>query len=211
MPLTPAPFELNPCPSSTHNKLHPPPHVQKASTDKKSAIVRTAAAATLLSLAKTVGRPSEPYLIPALTWCLELVADKETAARDAATQAITYISTEVVAPASICKVMPELLGALEFAKKWQTKVLALQMVSNLTKSAPTKVQKEMPSIIPAVTPCMNDSKAAVADQAFTTMGDVCKVCGADLYLSLRLPPLASCGCSTMAFLWTPCTFLFSSG
>ena len=57
-------------------------------------------------------------------------------------------------------------------------VLALQMVSNLTKRAPGKVQKETPIVVPAVTPCMNDSKKEVAEQAYTTMGDVCKVCGA---------------------------------
>lgn len=145
--------------------------------------MRTGAAATLLSVAKTSGRAAEPYLIPGLSWCLELASDKDAVARDAATEAVNYIAAEVISPVSICKAMPELLGALAFAKKWQTKVLALQTLSNLTKSSPTKVQKETPSIMPAVTPCMNDSKAQVAEQAFTTMGDVCKVCGAHPPLS----------------------------
>lgn len=152
--------------------------MQNAANDKKSASARAGAAATLLSLAKTLGSPIEPYLVPALSWCLELAADKEAPARDTSTEAVKYIVTEVVQPVSICKVMPELLGALAFAKKWQTKALALEMVSALTKSTPDKVQRETPSIVPAVTPCMNDSKAAVAEQAYTTMSDVCKVCGA---------------------------------
>ena len=103
--------------------------MQKASGDKKSAAVRAGAAATLLAIAKTCGRAAEPYLVPALSWCLELAADKDGGARDTAAEAVTYICTEVVGPASICQCMPELLGALAFAKKWQTKVRATPLLS----------------------------------------------------------------------------------
>jgi len=63
------------------------------------------------------------------------------------------------------------------AKRWQTKELALQLVSHLTQKGAGKMQPEMPKIIPAVTPCMNDAKPAVTAQAYTTMADVCKICG----------------------------------
>jgi elongation factor 3 len=151
--------------------------LQKAATDKKFTTARTGAAATLLSMAKTSKSAVEPYLIPALAWCLDLAGDKETATRDNSAEAAKYIVSEVVSPTSITAVIPQLLDALAFAKKWQTKVLALELISSLSKSAPEKVQKEMPKVIPAVTPCMNDSKAQVAAQAYTTMSDVCKVCG----------------------------------
>jgi elongation factor 3 len=151
--------------------------VQKAANDKKSASARIGAAATLLSLSKTLGNSVEPYIVPSLSWCLDLASDKESSVRDASSQAMKYIITELVAPVAVCKVMPELLAALAFARKWQTKVLALEMISSLSKSSPEKVQKEMPSIIPALSPCMNDSKADVAEAAFTTTSDVCKVCG----------------------------------
>jgi elongation factor 3 len=128
-------------------------------------------------MSKTLGNSVEPYIISSLSWCLDLAADKETFVRDAASEAMKYIITELVAPVAVCKVMPKLLAALAFAKKWQTKVLALEMISALSKSCPEKVQKEMPTIIPAVSPCMNDPKSAVADAAFTTTSDVCKVCG----------------------------------
>jgi elongation factor 3 len=129
-------------------------------------------------MAKTSGAAAEPYLVPALGWCLELAGDKEASAREASAEAVKYILAEVVSGTSIVAVMPNLLEALEFAKKWQTKVLALQMISSLAKRCPEKVQKQMPRIIPAVTPCMNDSKPQVASEAYTTMSDVCKVCGA---------------------------------
>lgn len=145
--------------------------------------MRAGAAAALLSIAKTSGSAAEPYMLPALGWCLELAADKETATRDTSAEAIKYIVSEVVSGTSLVCVMPKLLEALAFAKKWQTKVLALQMISDLAKRVPAKVQKSMPSIIPAVTPCMNDSKAQVASEAYTTMGDVCKVCGECYYHS----------------------------
>ena len=57
-------------------------------------------------------------------------------------------------------------------------VLALQMVSALAARAPERVQKEMPAIVPAVAPTLTDSKKEVAEQAFTTLGDAFKVCGA---------------------------------
>lgn len=139
--------------------------------------MRGGAAAALLAIAKTSGSAAEPYIVPALSWCLELAADKEAGARDTSSEAVKYIVSEVVSGTSLVCAMPKLLEALEFAKKWQTKVLALQMISDLSKRVPEKVQKSMPSIIPAVTPCMNDSKAQVATEAYTTMGDVCKVCG----------------------------------
>lgn len=139
--------------------------------------MRAGAAASVLAMAKTSGVAAEPYLIPALPWCLDLAADKEAATRDSASDAVKYISSEIVSATSVNAVMPRLLEALAFAKKWQTKVLALEMVSQLAKRTPEKVQKEMPNIIPGVTPCMNDSKTQVASQAYTTMSDVCKVCG----------------------------------
>lgn len=149
--------------------------------------MRAGAAASVLAMAKTCGVASEPYLVKAVAWCLDLAADKEAGTRDSATDAVKYICTEIVTPSSVPAVMPYLLEALAFAKKWQTKVLALEMVSQLAKNHPEKVQKQMPNIIPAVTPCMNDSKAQVATQAYTTMSDVCKVCG-----ELLLKFIASC-------------------
>lgn len=133
-------------------------------------------------MSKTCGVAAEPYLVKALPWCLDLAADKEAVTSDAAADAVKYITTEIVSPSSVHAVVPYLLEALAFAKKWQTKVLALEMVSSLSKRTPQKIQKQMPNIIPAVTPCMNDSKAQVATQAYTTMSDVCKVCG-ELHLS----------------------------
>lgn len=151
--------------------------LEKNGTDKKSASMRAGAAASLLAMSKTCGVAAEPYLMKALPWCLDLAADKEAGTRDSAADAVKYMISEIVSPSSVHAVVPYLLEALEFAKKWQTKVLALEMVSQLAKSTPEKVQKQMPSIIPAVTPCMNDSKAQVASQAHSTMSDVCKVCG----------------------------------
>ena len=187
--------------------------VQKAAGDKKSAAVRAGAAATLLSLAKTLGRPAEPYLIPQLPWALDLTADKEAATRDAASDAVTYIITEVVAPASICEAVPQLLSALEFSKKWQTKVVALRMVSQLALAAPDKMQQQTPACVPAITPCMNDSKKEVAEQAYATMSDVCKVCGAPqsdwvlfIYLLLLFCQIPTCLCAHVCQ-HTPCSSL----
>ena len=77
--------------------------------------------------------------------------------------------------------MPHLLVSLEMAKKWQSKSLSLQLISFLTVKFPTKMQHEMPRIIPAVSPCMTDAKPAITEQAFATMTDVCKICGVILY------------------------------
>lgn len=73
--------------------------------------------------------------------------------------------------------MPHLLASLEVAKKWQTKELALQLISSLTKTVPKKIQHEMVIIIPAVTPCMTDARPQVSAQGYTTMEDVCRICG----------------------------------
>jgi hypothetical protein len=80
----------------------------------------------LASLAKSVGKVGEPFLVNALPFAFDLAANKSEAVRGHAEAAITALG------AALCMalpfVAPLVFAATQVEKPWQTRVAALQML-----------------------------------------------------------------------------------
>ena len=79
-----------------------------------------------------------------------------TAAEETAKAFITLLN-----PQAVRVVLPDLLAALDTKKNWQTKIAALQALSELCKRAPLQTSVCLPDAIPVVTSIMGDAKPQV--------------------------------------------------
>ena len=84
-------------------------------------------------------------------------------AADEAAQAFVKLMN----PQAVRVVLPDLLAALDTKKNWQTKIAALQALSELCKRAPLQTNVCLPDIIPAVTSIMGDAKPQVKVRPFS--------------------------------------------
>ena len=79
-----------------------------------------------------------------------------TAAEETAKAFITLLN-----PQAVKVVLPDMLAALDTKKNWQTKIAALQALSDLCKRAPLQTSVCLPEAIPVVTSIMGDAKPQV--------------------------------------------------
>ena len=115
-----------------------------------------------------------------------------TAAEETAKAFITLLN-----PQAVRVVLPDLLAALDTKKNWQTKIAALQALSELCKRAPLQTSVCLPDAIPVVTSIMGDAKPQVKVR-------LCSLCRDRLVL-----PVSQ---STPGFLSQLCSpFLVKSG
>ena len=70
-------------------------------------------------------------------------------------------------PQAVKVVLPDLLAALDTKKNWQTKIAALQALSELCKRAPLQTSVCLPEAIPVVTSIMGDAKPQVKVRLFS--------------------------------------------
>ncbi|KAJ3270694.1 hypothetical protein HDV01_007518 [Terramyces sp. JEL0728] len=143
-------------------------------TNKKSGTERESGLLGIAGIAKIVGGPAAPYLLPCVPAILELESDKGLPVREAAHLAITNIMAAVDINATHIA-LPYLLDGT--TGKWQTKIAALDFLNELAIRAPEQIGDCLPEIIPAVTNCMHDTKQEVSKQAIDIMTKLCKVVG----------------------------------
>ena len=67
------------------------------------------------------------------------------------------------------------MKSITSAQKWQEKMLALDFLDALIKSAPTQVSYRVPDLIPVVSESMWDTKKDVKDRAYKTMEKLCSL------------------------------------
>ena len=96
------------------------------------------------------GSKSEPYLVPLLPQLLERASDKSPSVRAAAEAAATALFA-AVNPYSTESLMQPLFDGMAQARGWQTKVLALQLLSGLAKTAPIQLCACLHEIVPRLT------------------------------------------------------------
>ncbi|KAI8970103.1 P-loop containing nucleoside triphosphate hydrolase protein [Mycotypha africana] len=112
----------------------------------------------------------EPHLITLLTPLLELQAHKDKAiAQESAELARNLV--KAFNPISTRHVITYCLEGLENSKKWQTKMLSLELIELESQLNPMQVLVCMPIIIPVVSDCMWDTKPdvkAAATKCMTT-------------------------------------------
>ena len=100
------------------------------------------------------GSKSEPYLVPLLPQLLERASDKSPSVRAAAEAAATALFA-AVNPYSTESLMQPLFDGMAQARGWQTKVLALQLLSGLAKTAPIQLCSCLHEIVPRLTGELN--------------------------------------------------------
>lgn len=123
-----------------------------------------------------VGRKAEPYVVgaflaAALDECGSNSGDIREAAEDAATSLVS-LANPWAFPWLMC---PLLLQSLK-SKEWRVKANGLDRLAQCCTTAPTQVCSLLPTIIPACTDQVWDTKAQVTKAAASTLLAVCQTC-----------------------------------
>ncbi|KAG1474942.1 hypothetical protein G6F56_000031 [Rhizopus delemar] len=110
----------------------------------------------------------EPHLITLLTPLLELQAAKDKSVSEKSGD-LARSMVKAFNPVSTHEIVTYSLEGLENSKKWQTKMLALEMIEILAQINPIQILACLPVIIPVVSDCMWDTKAEVKKAATKCM------------------------------------------
>lgn len=148
--------------------------IQTLLDDIKNKSAREGALLAFTSLAQS--RSTEPYLVPLLPVILNTLGDKITSVRQMAETAASVLTAELP-PHALRLILPSIFDGMKDSKKFQTKVGALKLLSEMAARSPNQIQKALPDIVPVVSQCMWDTKTEVKQQAEATMMDICKCCG----------------------------------
>jgi elongation factor 3 len=142
-----------------------------ASKDEKTALAALAAVEALAGIPD-----AEPYLKACLPAVLNCAVDKKAPVREAAKTAAMAVATQVT-PMAMKGLLPSIFGALPVEVKWQTRELALSLITTFNKTCPKQLGNSLPEIVPEVTACMWDTKKQVKVAATAAMTAVCDVIG----------------------------------
>ena len=151
--------------------------VQVLLNNKKNAYAREGGLAVIRVLAVKVGLSTSGLILPLVGSVLVLAADKKSpqvreGAIDSAEAVLAMLPADSV-PVFVLESLCAKKGALSTLAKWQTKVLALKLLSAAALAAPIQIAAIMPSLVPIVSENMWDTKAAVKTQARFTMEACC--------------------------------------
>jgi elongation factor 3 len=145
-------------------------------TGKNDAAETEAAIKALIALATEAMSASEPYLISALPALLKAAASKATPVRNAASEAVTTITSKMTCN-SVREVLPILFAASKIEENWQTRTLALKTIAGFGDHAPVQLGCALPQVVPEVTTSVTDTKKEVAAAAISAMTASCDVIG----------------------------------
>ena len=99
--------------------------------------IRIGALVAVEAIAKNKHREVEPFLLPLLPLVLECAAEKKTAA---AAESASRAILAALNPLATKILLPILFDGMSLKKKWQSKVLALQLLGDLPKTATSEVR-----------------------------------------------------------------------
>lgn len=141
---------------------------------KKDGGIRERAAEAIKTIAShsSISPAVEPYLIELLGPVLTAVGDKMTPVKTAATAAALAIIGALNAHA-VKAVLPPIIKSVTTAQKWQEKMVGLQCIEVLIKSAPTETALRVPDLLPVVSEAMWDTKPEIKKYAYGTMEKLC--------------------------------------
>ena len=122
----------------------------KAAIDDAAPLAREGGLAAFSLVLAEFGTKAEPYLFPLVPIVLERASDKAAPIRAAAEAAATEFFA-VLNPYSTENMLPTLFDAMAQARSWQTKVLALQLVAGMAKTAPVQIASCLHEIVPRLT------------------------------------------------------------
>jgi len=135
-----------------------------------------AALEALAALAKSKGRPAEPFLVAAFTSILDASNDKSKNVIDAAIAACKAIM-EMVSPFAIDVLMPSLLAGLSVKAKPAQKEATLQIISTFAAKAPKAIGYVLVGLVGPVADLTCDIKKEVKAAAVDCMTAICACTG----------------------------------
>jgi len=105
----------------------------------------------------------EAFVLPHLGKVLDAMGHKKVPIRQAGEAA--WVKTAQLTVGAVSLELPALFAAMEQEKGWQTRTAALRRLEAVAQESPDAVAAWLPAVVPHVTPCLFDTKAAVATAA----------------------------------------------
>ena len=153
--------------------------------------MREAAVSVLPIVAEAFGRQFEPFVVALLPLVLEQAGDpKEKTLREVAVTSATALCA-ALSPFAMNAVLPVFFEKILPKEKWQTRVLALQLLSNLNLAAPDMCGINLVDLIPKVSVQAGDARKEVAAAAENCIEKAC-FCVQNRDLLPFIPALVSC-------------------
>ena len=153
-------------------------NISKNCRNKKQKKVKESAVCGLRALFIGLPKGYDAILLQQTTLCLDLIAEPNVDIKNDANRALDALFTSLPIEALTTALLPILLDYLmSTSPKYQSRTVALQIVTEIVDRAPTQVAEILPEIIPAVTNAMQDVKKEVSEEAIKTMTKVCTVLG----------------------------------
>lgn len=153
-------------------------NIAKNCRNKKHKKLKESAVCGLRSLFVGLPKGYDAVLLQQTTLCLDLMAEPNNDIKSDVNKALDALFTALPIEALTTALLPILIEyLLSPGPKYQSRVIALQLVTEIVDRAPTQVAEILPEVIPAVTNAMRDVKKEVADEAIKTMTKVCTVLG----------------------------------
>lgn len=119
---------------------------------------------------------AEPYMASLLPIVLKAASHKAKNVQKAATTTGETFAAKM-SPNAVSAVLPDLFAALEVNQNWQTRVLALNIITSFSDHASHQLGFSLPEVVPALTPCIGDTKKQVKTAAVAAMTAACDVIG----------------------------------
>lgn len=119
---------------------------------------------------------SEPYIASLLPIVMKAASHKGKAVQNAAVITAETLAAKI-SPNATSVVLGHLYKFLEVSHGWQTRVLALNIITSFSDSAAVQLGYALPDVVPAVTPCIGDTKKQVKTAAIAAMTAACDVIG----------------------------------
>jgi len=163
--------------------------LKAASTDKKNNGAREGSAWGFEALAKAFEKKAASLLFPQIGVVTTLAADTpaiKVAAEAAANAIFATLDSNAVRYGS-----PFLFEAASMKNKWQSRVLALNLVSQFARVAPGQTTRAIPELIPALSAFMGDARAEVSKAAEDALLSSCNVVD-NKDIEPFIPTLVSC-------------------
>ncbi|EPE10892.1 elongation factor 3 [Ophiostoma piceae UAMH 11346] len=148
--------------------------LSKQLNNKKDAAVREKALTAIQAIAQhaEIASNVEPFLIELLPTVLASAGDKITSVKTAAIATGLAIA-EAINPNAVKAALPAVLESLRNAQKFPERLLALDFLDTLIRTAQAQMSTRVPELIPAVSEAMWVTKKEVSARAFKTMETVC--------------------------------------
>ncbi|PTB67599.1 ARM repeat-containing protein [Trichoderma citrinoviride] len=150
--------------------------IKKGLTSKKDATAREKAAVAVKEIAShsEVAASVEPYLVTLLPELLDAAGDKAVPVQKAANAAVLAIAGALNGNA-VKQALPALMDKIRNAQKWQSKMVALDFILALVKSAPAQLSYRVPDLIPVISEAMWDTKKDIKEHAYKVMESICQL------------------------------------